>query len=76
MTNEEAKKAYLDMTPVWHNGIEYPYILARKIQRDKDGKHIMLLELMDKCSHSITVARVERVSLEPPKPNGKDGEQE
>lgn len=66
MTYDEARQAYIDMTPVWHNGIEYPYILARKIQRDKNGKHIMLLELMDKNDHSITVARVERVNLTPP----------
>ena len=66
MTHEEAKQAYLDMVPVWHNGIEYPYIHARKIQRNKNGKHIMLLELMDKCGHSITVAQCEKVSLAPP----------
>lgn len=76
MTHEEAKQAYIDMNPVWHNGIEYAYIKARKIQRDEKGKHVMFLELMDKCNHSITTARVERVSLEPPKSDRKDGEQD
>lgn len=65
MTPEEAKTAYLKKTPVLHNGIEYAYIHARKIQRDNAGKHIMLLELMDKSGHSITVAPVERVELAP-----------
>ena len=67
MTNAEAKQAYLDMIPVWCDGIEYAYIHARKIQRDSKGNHVMVLELMDKCKHSITVARAERVTLEPPK---------
>ena len=76
MTHEEAKQAYLDMVPVWHNGIEYPYIYARKIQRNKNGKHIMLLELMDKCNHSITVAPVEKVSLTPPETTDEEDEAE
>ncbi len=67
MTNAEAKQAYLDMTPVWCDGIEYAYIYARKIQRDSKGNHVMVLELMDKCKHSITTVGAERVTLEPPK---------
>lgn len=75
MTHDEARQAYLDMTPVWYGGIEYRYILARKIQRGRDGKHIMLLELMDKCNHSITVASVERVSLTPPQSKPEDSKE-
>ncbi len=66
MTMEEAKQAYLDMTPVWCDGIEYAYIKARKIQRNNKGNHVMVLELMDKCNHSITTVGVERVTLKLP----------
>lgn len=62
------------MIPVWCDGIEYAYIHARKIQRDSKGNHVMVLELMDKCKNSITTVGAERVTLEPPKTNKKDGD--
>lgn len=68
MTKEEAKQAYLDKIHVWYDDSQYDYIHARKIQRDVDGKtHILVLELMDFNRHSLVTARVEKVSLEPPK---------
>lgn len=63
------------MVPVWHNGIEYAYIHARKIQRNKSGNHVMVLELMDKCGHSITTAQCEKVSLTPPPETNDESEE-
>lgn len=74
MTKEEAKQAYLDKVHVWYDGSQYDYIHARKIQRDVDGKtHILVLELMDFNRHSLVTARVEKVSLEPPKGQEEKG---
>lgn len=76
MTNEEAKRAYNEKAHVWFDGSQYDYIYARKIKRDADGKtNIMVLELLDMNQHSLVEARMDKVSLEPPKKQEKEGDE-
>lgn len=62
MTYNEAKKAFDGQTPVKHKGIEYKHINAI-IFRRIDGEKVIQLELQDKKAKSVTVARLEAVSL-------------
>ncbi len=61
MTNEEAKAAFLNKTPVESQGITYLCISAL-IYRIKDGKIVLTLELQDKSRNSVTIQSCERVS--------------
>lgn len=62
MTYNEAKKAFNDQSPVKHKGIEYKHINAIVFRRI-DGEKVIQLELQDKKAKSVTVARLEAVSL-------------
>lgn len=62
MTYDEAKKAFGEQTPVKHKGIEYKHINAI-IFRRIGGEKVIQLELQDKKAKSVTIARLEGVSL-------------
>ena len=62
MTYEEAKKAFNDCSKVSHKGIEYRQINAI-IFRRIDGEKVIQLELQDTKAKSVTIARLEGVSL-------------
>lgn len=62
MTYDEAKKAFDGQSLVKHKGIEYKHINAI-IFRRIDGEKVIQLELQDKKSKSVTIARLEGVSL-------------
>lgn len=63
MTNEEAKQAFFDETPVMYGGIRYKYISAIIYKRDKYKNVMVSVELWDRCGHSVNIARVQDVSL-------------
>ncbi|WP_340412595.1 hypothetical protein [Peptoniphilus sp. HCN-40583] len=62
MTYEDAKKAFNDRSKVRHKGIEYQQINAI-IFRRIDGEKVIQLELQDTKAKSVTIARLEGVSL-------------
>ena len=61
MTNEEAKKALKNRTPVVFNNTEYLYISAIIYRYRKDTLNISV-ELMDKSKKSVTIAQVKEVT--------------
>ena len=63
MTNEEAKQAFFDETPVMSDGIRYKYISAVIYKKDANKNVIVSAELWDRCGHSTTIARVQDVSV-------------
>lgn len=63
MTNEEAKRAFFDETPVISGGIRYKYISAVIYKKDANKNVIVSVELSDECGHSTTIVRVQDVSL-------------
>lgn len=62
MTYEEAKRTFNDQSPVKHKGVEYKQINAI-IFRRIDGEKVIQLELQDTKAKSVTIARLEGVSL-------------
>lgn len=62
MTYEGAKKAFNDCSKVSYKGIEYRQINAI-IFRRIDGEKVIQLELQDTKAKSVTIARLEGVSL-------------
>ena len=61
MTNEEAKQALQNRTPVVCGGIEYAYISAIIYRYDDRGRFLISAELKDKKANSITIALLEQV---------------
>lgn len=62
MTNEEAKTALIQRTPITHNGINYAYISAI-IYRCDERKNIRVsAELTDKNKRSVTIAQIKDVT--------------
>ena len=62
MTNEEAKTALIQRTPITHNGINYAYISAI-IYRCDERKNIRIsAELTDKNKRSVTIAQIKDVT--------------
>lgn len=61
MTNEEAKEALQNKTPVVCGGIEYKRISAIIYRYDDKGKFLISAELVDKKAQSVTIARLEDV---------------
>ena len=61
MTNEEAKTALLERTPVCFQNIEYLYISAIIYRVGKNNRLIISAELMDKTKRSITIAPIKDV---------------
>ena len=63
MTNEEAKQALMNQTPVMHNGITYQYIAAIIYRRDKYGHIIVSGEMLDRCGTSVVIAEIKNINL-------------
>ena len=63
MTNEEAKTALFNRSPVMYNGVEYLYISAITYRCDANNNLSISAELRDKCKHSVTIAKIKDVTL-------------
>lgn len=61
MTNEEAKEALQNKTPVVCGGIEYKRLSAIIYRYNDKGKFLVSAELLDKNKNSVTIARMEDV---------------
>lgn len=61
MTNEEAKAALFNRTPVRCNGIDYLYISAIIYRTDKYNNLTISAEMLDKNQRSITIAPLKDV---------------
>ena len=61
MTNEEAKLALIQRTPVIFKNIEYSYISAILYRYDKNDNLIISVELTDKNKRSVTIAQLKDV---------------
>ena len=61
MTNEEAKTALMDRTPVSYNGVQYSYISAIIYRYDRNNKLLISAELTDKTMRSVTIAQIKDV---------------
>ena len=61
MTNNEAKIALKNRTPVVFNGIEYLYISAIIYRYDKNKNLVISAELTDKNERSVTIAQLKDV---------------
>lgn len=62
MTNEEAKNALINRTPVTYNGINYSCISAI-IYRYQNNNLLISAELTDKTLRSVTIAQLKDVNL-------------
>lgn len=63
MTNDEAKTALFDRSPVIYNGVEYLYISAITYRCDESNNLIISAELRDKSKNSVTIAKIKDVTL-------------
>ena len=61
MTNNEAKNALKNRTPVVFNGIEYLYISAIIYRYDNNHNLVISAELTDKNERSVTIAQLKDV---------------
>ena len=61
MTNNEAKEALINRTPVTFKNTEYLYISAIIYRYDDDRKLVISAELTDKCKRSVTIAQLKDV---------------
>lgn len=61
MTNEEAKNAMFQRTPVTYNGINYSYISAIIYRYDRNHTLLISAELTDKNNRSVTIAQLKDV---------------
>ena len=61
MTNEEAKTALMQRTPITYNGIPYSYISAIIYRYDKSNNLLISAELTDKSKNSVTIAQLKDV---------------
>lgn len=64
MTYEEAQKAMIAGIPVIHRDVTYKEISGFIYRKLPSGEgYIARAELPDKCGHSITIARLDRIGL-------------
>ena len=61
MTNNEAKEALINRTPVTFKNTEYLYISAIIYRYDDNQKLVISVELTDKCKRSVTIAQLKDV---------------
>ena len=61
MTNDEAKKALKNRTPVVFKNIEYSFISAIIYRYDKNNNLVISAELTDKNKRSVTIAQLKDV---------------
>ena len=62
MTNDQAKTALINRTPVTYNGIDYSYISAI-IYRYDNNNLLISAELTDKTKRSVTIAQLKDVNF-------------
>ena len=62
MTNDEAKQALINRTPVTFQGIAYSHISAIIYRYDRNNHLLISLELVDKSRHSVTIAQIKDVN--------------
>lgn len=62
MTNEEAKTALFNRTPVTFNGIEYHCISAIVYRCDENKNLSISAELLDKNKRSVIIAQLKDVN--------------
>ena len=63
MTGAEARDAMLSRSHVQYNGITYKYISAIIYRCGANNDILVSAELMDKNQNSVTIARLQDVSL-------------
>ena len=61
MTNDQAKTALFQRTPVTYNGIDYLCISAIIYRCDENNNLIISAELTDKNKRSVTIAQLKDV---------------
>ncbi len=61
MEQIDLQKAFRERMPVEYRGTRFLYISAVIYRSVSKQKHIMQLELMDKCKHSVIIASPEEV---------------
>ena len=61
MTNEEAKTALFQRSPVTYNGINYSFISAIIYRYDRNNNLLISAELTDKNNRSVTIAQLKDV---------------
>lgn len=65
MTNDEAKEAFRNKTPVYYNGVQYSRISAIIYRYDQYGNHILVsAELLDRNGNSVVIARLKDIKGE------------
>lgn len=62
MTNNEAKTALFNRTPVTYNGVNYSYISAIIYRYDRYNNLMISAELTDKNNRSVTIAQLKDVN--------------
>ena len=61
MTNDQAKTALIQRTPVTYNNIEYLCISAIIYRYDENNNLLISAELTDKNKRSVTIAQLKDV---------------
>lgn len=65
MTNDEAKEAFRNKTPVYWNGIKYLRISAIIYRYDQyDNQLLVSAELLDRSGNSVVIARIKDIKGE------------
>lgn len=65
MTNDEAKEAFRNRTPVYYNGVQYLKITAIIYRYDQYDNHLLVsAELLDRCGNSVVIARLKDIKGE------------
>ena len=64
MTNDEAKEAFRNKTPVYWNGVQYTKISAIIYRYDPYGNLLVSAELLDRCGNSVIIARLKDIKGE------------
>lgn len=64
MTNDEAKEAFRNKTPVYWNGVLYTKISAIIYRYDPYGNLLVSAELLDRNGNSVVIARLKDIKRE------------
>ena len=64
MTNDEAKEAFQNRTPVYYNGVRYVKINAIIYRYDPFGNLLVSAELLDRNENSVVIARLKDIKGE------------
>lgn len=61
MANINLNTAFKNMLPVEYHGVKYRHITAVIYRAVSKGQHIVQVELLDKCGHSVVIASPQEV---------------